>query len=586
MIDARITSWQDAGQENMNYGYRMPRRASLWTLLLTVCLGACGGGGGGNSGGSNSPPSGPGPNRPPVIAAGNAEQIAVIGFPYDYDATKGGQLFQDPDGDALVYETKIAPDRCGLTLSGLRVTGVPSVWGSCSVTVIARDGRGGEATDSFLVLLRGNRPPSVVLPNANREVAALAPIDYDATQGGTTFADADGHALSYEVAILSAPSGFTVQGTRIVGMLSGPGFGKVKIAARDAYGGVAEDSFAFVVPAQIATRPTLPATPFVYEDAKLPLPDWQRPDRRPAADTTPSVNEITDAGATLGRVLFYDKRLSITNTHSCGSCHEQARNFASSQTFPTGCVGMPTKRSPMALANVRYNHQNRFFSDARSSPLEELTLLPILDRDELGSVSLENLERELNATDYYAPLFSAAFGNPTVTRDGIARALGQFLRSMISYQAKWDRAFLQVSPAPPPDPAMVLTSQEQYGWQRFNELHCTHCHDGPGFVSRGPENNGLDEVWSDPGAGEGRFRPAALQNIAVSGPYMHDGRFTTLRQVIGHYDSGVKNSPAVYWLLNRQLNLSEDDKAALEAFFATLTDNAFLSDPKFSDPFQ
>lgn len=304
---------------------------------------------------------------------------------------------------------KIAPDQCGLTLSGLRVTGVPKVWGSCSVTVIARDGRGGEATDSFIILTRVNQRPSVVLPNPNREVAALAPIDYDATQGGTTFADADGHALSYEVALLSAPPGFTVQGTRVVGMLSGPGYAKVKIAARDAYGGVVEDSFAFVVPAAIATRPTLPATPFVYEDAKLPLPDWLggEPSFRPYADTTPSFNEITDAGAALGRVLFYDKRLSITNTHSCGSCHEQERNFATSQTFPTGCVGVPTKRSPMALANVRYNNQNRHFSDARSGPLEELALMPIQDRDELGSSSLDGLERELNATDYYAPLFLA-----------------------------------------------------------------------------------------------------------------------------------------------------------------------------------
>lgn len=563
----------------MNNGYRIPRRARLWTLLLTLCLGACGGGGGG----SNTRP-----NRHPVIAAANGEQVAVIGFPYDYDVTKGGQLFQDPDGDALTYDVKIAPNQCGLTLSGLRVTGVPKVEDGCDVTVVARDGRGGEATDFFTIWTRRNQPPSVVLPNPNREVAVLAPIDYDATQGGTTFADADGHALSYEVAILSAPPGFTVQGTRIVGMLSGPGFAKVKVVARDAYGGVVEDSFAFVVPSAIATRPTLPATPFVYEDAKLPLPDALRrgPDFLAFNDTTPSFNEITDAGATLGRVLFYDKRLSITNTHSCGSCHEQERNFASSQAFPTGCVGMPTKRSPMALANVRYNDLNRYFADVRSGPLEQLALMPIQDRDELGSISLDSVERELNATDYYAPLFLAAFGSPTVTREGIARALAQFLRSMISYESKWDRAFQQVSPAPPPDPEMVLTQQEQHGWRRFNELSCVICHRAPGFSSPWPDNNGLDEVFTDPGVVQGRFRTSALKNIAVSGPYMHDGRFATLRQVIDHYDLGVKSSPFVHSILNRQLNLSEDDKAALEAFFNTLTDNAFLTNPKFSDPFE
>lgn len=567
-------------------------RNLLWALVPSLCVVACGGGGGG-SGSTSPPPSGstPQPNRPPVIAAANGEQVAIIGFPYDYDVTKAGDVFSDPDGDTLTYEANIAPnsiDQCDLVLTDLRVTGVPNVHGGCDVTLIARDGRGGEATDFFTIRTRKNQPPNVAQPNPNMEVGQNAAIDYDASQGGLTFADADGHALTYEVTILSAPPDFSVQGTRIVGMLTGPGFAKVKIEARDAFGGVVEDSFAFVVPSAISARPTLPATSFVYEDAKLPLPDVLRrqPDgTRAWADTTPDNNEITDAGATLGRVLFYDKRVSITNTHSCGSCHEQAHGFASSQTFPSGCVGIPTKRSPMALAEVRYNNRNMYFSDARAGPLETLALMPIQDRDELGTSSLESLETELNATDYYGPLFSAAFGSTEATRERIAKALAQFLRSMISFEAKWDRAFLQVSPAPPPDPTTELTPQEQRGWDVFIEQQCGHCHETPGFFSPGPANDGLDEVFTDPGAGEGAFRPAALKNIAASGPYMHDGRFATLRQVIEHYDSGVKSSPFVHPAVDLQRNMSEEDKAALEAFLNTLTDAAFLTNPKFSDPF-
>ena len=531
-------------------------------------------------------------NRAPLLVAANGEQRAIIGFPYDYDVTKSGRVFRDPDGDALTYEVTIAPnsiDRCELVLTDLRVTGVPNVEGGCDVTLIARDGRGGQATDFFTIRTRKNQPPNVAAPNPNQEVRPSSPIDYDATQGGQTFADADGHALSYEVSILSAPPGFSVQGTRIVGMLSAPGFAKVKIEARDAFGGVTEDSFAFVVPSAINTRPTLPATPYIYEDAKLPLPNVLRRQfggSRPFADTTPDSNEITDAGATLGRVLFYDKRLSITNTHSCGSCHEQSHGFASSQAFPTGCVGIRTKRSPMALADVRYNNQNRYFSDTRSGPLEELALMPIQDRDELGSSSQTKLEQELAATDYYPPLFAAAFGTSSVTSERIALALAQFLRSMISYESKWDRAFLQVDPAPPPDPATVLTAQEQRGFNVLIEQQCFHCHMTPGFFSPWPDNNGLDEQFTDPGAGEGKFRPAALKNIAVSGPYMHDGRFATVREVIEHYATGVKDSPFVSPVVNFQRNPSEEDKAALEAFFNTLTDEAFLTNPKFADPFQ
>lgn len=585
----RICTGLDAAK-NMKSGYRNPARARLWVTIPAICLVACGGGGGGTSG---PPPGTPtGPNHPPLLVSPNGDQVAIVGHPYDYDITKQGGVFSDPDGDRLSYEVRFGQNTfgmCHLSMTGPRATGVPGAEGQCDVVLIARDGRGGEATDSFNIRLRHNQPPTVVAPNPNREVGISSPIDYDAIQGGQTFTDADGHALSYEVTLLSAPAGFSVQGTRVVGALTAPGYAKVKVVARDAFGGVGEDSFAFVVPTPIAARPTLPATPFVYDDRVLPLPDGLKPTpggTYPFADTTPMDNEITDAGATLGRVLFYDKRLSITNTHSCGSCHEQARGFASSQRFPTGSLGVPTKRSSMALTNVRYNGRNQHFLDARVGPLEDLALMPIMDRDELGTISLASLEAELAAADYYPPLFSVAFGSPEITPERMAKALAQFLRSMLSFETRWDRAFLSMQPIPAPGPAGILTAQELRGEDVFREQGCDSCHNRTGFTSPGPENNGLDAVLTDPGAGEGRFRTTSLKNIAVSGPYMHDGRFATLREVIDHYDHGVKNARFVNPTLIQQRNMSEDDKAALEAFFNLLTDDAFLTNPKFSDPFQ
>lgn len=562
----------------MKSGYRNLLHV-LWAAIPAMWLTACGGGGAAN------------PNHAPVVASPNGDQLRLIGFPYEYDVTKSGLAFRDPDGDTLAYTVAVqsAGSWCDLGSSGFVLTGASSFSGECEVMVTASDGRGGVVKDEFIVRTRKNQAPTVAAPNPNREVMPNTGIDYDATQGGQTFTDAEGHALTYEVSIVSAPAGFSVQGTRIIGMLSGPGFVKAKIVARDAFNGVTEDSFALVVPSIITARPTLPATPFVYEDLKLPLPSEFQVSSGGThgfSDTTPPDNEITDAGAALGRVLFYDKRLSITNTHSCGSCHEQTRSFASSQRFPPGAVGVPTRRSPMALVDVRFNIRNRHFSDERVGTLEDLALMPIQDRDELGTSSLESLVHELEATDYYPPLFSAAFGSAAISSERIAKALAQFLRSMISYESPFDRAELSILPDPPLG-LQALTAEQQRGFAVFvAEQNCVSCHNRPTFMLLSPSNNGLDAVFTDPGAGEGKFRTPSLKNIAVSGPYMHDGRLATLREVIEHYNSGVQNSASVAPGLVQQRNMLEVDKVALEAFLNALTDDAFLTNPKFSDPFQ
>lgn len=582
------------------------RRTSIAASAVAILLSACGGGGGGSNS-SDSPPGPVGGNPPPPAARNNPPelvkpiyqtvQLAMIGFPLDYDVTENGTVFRDPDGDPLSYEVSLSPSgsQCELTVEGTHVRGLPTTAGQCNVQIYARDGRGGELGIGTQVNQALNQPPAVPKPNHNMVVAAGAAIDYDATQGGTTFSDPERHPLTYEVFILEAPSNFSVQGTRIVGSLAGPGHAKVKIVASDAFGGTTEDSFAFVIPAAIHSRPTLPASPYAYADAQLPLPENMQPlpdGRLDVDDTASNYFAVTNAGATLGRVLFHDKRLSITNTHACSTCHSQSHNFASAEVFPRGCVGVRTRRTPMPLTNVRFNNNNRFFADSRGGGLEVSMLMPIQDRDELGSSSLPDLERKLASTDYYPPLFLAAFGNTDVTSERIANALAQFLRSLISYRAKWDRAYYAIPPGPRPDPTTVFTAQEQRGREVYQEGQCSWCHQAGKFHSPWPENNGLDAATAVTEPGAKLFRVASLRNIAVSAPYMHDGRFATLRDVIDHYSTDIQSNPSLGVVLKdnqtghpRTFHFTETDKIALEAFLNTLTDTDFLSDPKFSDPF-
>jgi cytochrome c peroxidase len=462
--------------------------------------------------------------------------------------------------------------------------------------VTASDGRGGSITDFFQFVIAPNSPPVVANANAMQVLPVGAAVDVDATQAGATFRDPDGDPLNYTVALLSPPNGLSIAGTRISGVLQSAALVRVSIVATDGISGSAENAFSIAGRGPEAGRPNLPAASYVYEDGLLALPFRYRTNTSSAGsfwDTTPRSNPTTNAGATLGRVLFYDKRLSVTNTMSCSSCHEQSHGFASSQRFNVGVQGVPLKRQAMPLANVRYNLRDAYFSDLRAQTLENLVLMPIQESTELGN-SLDLLEAKLAATDFYPPLFTAAFGTPEVTRDRIAKAVAQFLRSMISYQSRFEQAFDTMEVNQPINPSAILTAQELAGqqvWATSTNV-CGGCHTDFVFTTNDAQNNGLDATITDPGYQFGKFRAASLINIAVSGPYMHDGRFSTLREVIDHYDHGIQFSFNLPGELrnaafngSRQLNLSETDKQALEAFLNTLTDDKFLHDPKFSNPF-
>jgi cytochrome c peroxidase len=365
--------------------------------------------------------------------------------------------------------------------------------------------------------------------------------------------------------------------------------------------------------------PALPTAPLSYA-ADLP-PSFQTPQVQ-TYDTTPEDNDTSDAGAALGRVLFYDKRLSRNGAVSCASCHQQAHGFSDSRVLSVGFEGGETARHAMPAIDARFYQRGKFFWDERAVSLEEQVLGPIQNEVEMG-MTLDELEDRLAETSYYPPLFEAAFGDPAVTSDRVARALSQFLRAIVSYRSRWDDAVAKTSSIAGDLPG--LSAQENRGKQIFFGQHdpatrglCGTCHlmgnelafapPGPHppftntavFYMIRPANNGLlddgDEgvgAITDLAMDDGKFKSPSLRNVALRPPYMHDGRFATLEEVVEHYDSGVAAHPNLDPALRQagpgsgpmQLHLSADDKAALVAFLGTLTDETLAKDVRFSDPF-
>lgn len=322
-----------------------------------------------------------------------------------------------------------------------------------------------------------------------------------------------------------------------------------------------------------------------------------------ALDNTPANNATTDKVATLGRVLFYDKRLSINDTISCSSCHQQATGFDDPRRFSVGFSGAAfTTAHAMRLGNVRYYQPGSMFWDKRAASVEAQASQPIQHAVEMGFTAaaggIPTLIAKMNATSYYPDLFTFAFGDATISETRIQQALAQFERAMISYNSKWDTEYAKVFNANANNRGLGttlagFTAQEDRGRQLFiagpnnGGAGCGACHQPPTFaLAANSRSNGLD-------AGETIvFKAPSLKNVGLSKAFMHDGRFATLEEVVEHYNSGIKLGPALD--VNRlapngvplQLNLSADDKAALVAFMKTLTDNTLTTDAKFSDPFK
>lgn len=357
-------------------------------------------------------------------------------------------------------------------------------------------------------------------------------------------------------------------------------------------------------PDPVAAVLNLPATPFNY--ANIPLPAFLNNPNINGQINTPANNPVTDNGATLGRVLFYDKSLSLNNTISCASCHKQSNGFSDPAVKSIGFNGGLTGRHSMSLINAKYYPNGRFFWDQRAASLEEQVLMPVQDLVEMG-MTLPALETKLKTLAYYPPLFQKAFGDTVINSTRISLALSQFVRSIVSYQSKYDagRASFPAGGGPPPPnaPFPNFTAQENRGKEIFFDPAlggCAGCHGSETFTAPGEKNNGLDLNTTDRGFGavtgntnlDATFKSGSLRNVEMTAPYMHDGRFNTLEQVVEHYSTGVRNHPNLSPQLRlpngqpRLLNLSAPDKAALVAFLKTLTDNTVAAEVKYGNPFK
>lgn len=341
----------------------------------------------------------------------------------------------------------------------------------------------------------------------------------------------------------------------------------------------------------LTLEPNLPVQPYSYA---LHYPEHAIYGGYATIDTTIANDMITTHGATLGRVLFYDKQLSVNNTISCGSCHIQEFAFADTARFSKGLDDILTPRNSPTIADLTWSSGSPFFEgsilfwDCRSKSLEDAVLQPLQHPEELGK-DLTFVSQKLSAINYYPSLFENAFGDSEVNSDRIASALTQFIRSMSSFDSHYDLVKMGEE---------TFTGEEEFGEELF-VTHCTKgCHNIHSLSTPFPRNNGLDLVSEDLGLGGwdgrpehiGKFKCQTLRNVELTPPYMHDGRFNTLEEVVDFYSDDVQLHPnSDFILLENEnftgFNFNDDEKKALVTFLKTLNTQALLTHDKWSDPF-
>lgn len=344
-------------------------------------------------------------------------------------------------------------------------------------------------------------------------------------------------------------------------------------------------------------QPQLPATSYDYVSLSKQLPS--------------NLISVTNDKATLGRVLFYDKTLSVNNFIACGSCHVQQMGFADGRRFSEGFELLTTPRNSPAIINA--GAMRKYFWDARATKgLKDMVLMPVQNHLEMGIENLQYVEAKLAAVPYYAPLFKKAFGSEEVTESKVREALANFLASVVTANNKFDKWSRTGQTS-------HFTPIEKQGLELFNSLHCVSCHSldlsSISWNSERLANIGLEMNYKDKGAfdvnGEGVFKVPSLRNVGLTAPYMHDGRFNTLEEVVDHYNSGIVKHPNLDWSLTNhnlanfnswlpieqqrpiiggmddpaRLSLTDNEKTALVAFLKSLTDYSMISNPAYSDPF-
>lgn len=313
----------------------------------------------------------------------------------------------------------------------------------------------------------------------------------------------------------------------------------------------------------------------------------------------PADNPLTVQGVELGRRLFFDTRLSLDSTMSCATCHMPELSFTDGLATSPGVMGINGTRSSMSLLNIGYV-SNGLFWDGRSKTLEEQALLPVEDPIEMHE-TWPNVIEKLRRDAQYPAWFRAAFGindKREITKELAAKAIAQFERTLVSADSKYDKLFVNGEGFP--------SDEELDGYLMFFDIsggflpdaECAHCHGSIFLTTHNYFNNAIDQVnslndFKDPGRGKvtgqyldnGRFRTPTLRNIALTAPYMHDGRFQTLEEVVEHYNSGGHIAEN-YDANMHPLGLTPYQKKALVAFLHTLTDTTFTKKPAFSDPWK
>jgi len=305
----------------------------------------------------------------------------------------------------------------------------------------------------------------------------------------------------------------------------------------------------------------------------------------------PNDNPLTEEGIALGKKLFFDRKLSGDNSQSCASCHNPRNAFTDDTQFSDGIDGVFGTRNSMPLFNLAWNFGNRFAWDGKELGLERQALEPVRNPIEMHN-NWTQVANRLQQDANYPTLFLQAFGSSTIDSTLVTKAIAQFERTLISGDSKFDQYLLGNT---------TLTAQELNGLDIFlreDKGDCFHCHgneNNPLWTDNDFHNNGLDATFTDLGLGaitgdpndNGKFRSPSLRNLSFTAPYMHDGRFATLEEVIDHYSEGIQISSTLDPLIKKAdqggVQLSASDKADLLAFLLTLTDNDFVNNPAFQN---
>ncbi|HEX8327236.1 MAG TPA: cytochrome c peroxidase [Hymenobacter sp.] len=345
------------------------------------------------------------------------------------------------------------------------------------------------------------------------------------------------------------------------------------------------------------TDPVKPDEPV----AAAPTPyNLTLPSNFPQPEAQPADNPLTVEGVALGRQLFYEQALSVDNTVSCGSCHRQELAFTDGLPRARGVNQALSPRSAMSLANLLWEPKLNW--DGAAASLETQARIPIENPVEMHQSLAAGVAR-LRQMPAYPPLYRKAFGENALTEANTLKALAQFERTLISGNSRFDKFQRGDRTALSPDELQGLRLFITHPDGRNRGGNCGDCHSGDLQTNHTFSNNGLDVAPADRGLGaitnqptdNGKFRVPSLRNIALTAPYMHDGRFQTLEQVVDHYNEHVAlNSPTIDPLLlnttndprqqSTKLELTATEKAQIVAFLHTLTDTDFTKDPRFSRP--